>query len=247
MPTISDSTNAEMDSRYKSRGFSAAESYTQSGSNLQPSGLLSDSRRNRVNEARAEINSLFEPAPVVPETGSNIKISIEYLLHTGSLLRSYREAATNRPANLNYTTKQKPGLLSRSLRLLTGSENVRIPRIRLQSRPTHRELIQRESELGGHLFGDIAEGQHWQFFNLDPQTWFWHKEWMDEKNKAHSNTIRYEVHENGIMKVQDGAPYYFVEGHELNNFMAATRLYYERVSHDIYRRDPATGQPLAVS
>lgn len=213
--------------------------------------LKADAVVDQTEVARAQalphnrnMHRFIEPKPAVAET--------EYLLHTGSLLRSYRETAANRPSDITYhTTTPKSGILRGSLKMLTGSDNVRLPRFKLSSRPTHRQLIDRESELGGQLFPKdeetIQRQEHWQFFNLDPYTWFWHKEWIDQTKKAHSNTTRYEIHENGIMKVQDGAPYYFIEGHELQNFMTATRLYYERVSHDIYHRDPATGQPLAVS
>lgn len=115
-----------------------------------------------------------------------------------------------------------------------------------RTHPTRRQLIQRESEIGGQLFGPVPTGHHRQFFNLDQSTWIWYEEWMDEKGELQSITTRYEVHENGVLKVQDNAPYYFIEGQELINLTAAIRTYYERVSREVYRRDPATAQPLAV-
>jgi hypothetical protein len=115
---------------------------------------------------------------------------------------------------------------------------------RITSKTTRRELIQRESEIGGHLFGPVPQGHHRQFFNLDPVTWIWYEEWKDNKGKVQSKTTRYEVHENGILKVQEGAPYYFIEGQELNNLLKATRTYYERVARDVYNFDAATGKPL---
>lgn len=58
-------------------------------------------------------------------------------------------------------------------------------------------------------------------------------------------TIRYEVHENGILKVQEGARYNFIEGQELENFMAAIHLYYERVARELYHVDvPSHHQKL---
>ena len=126
-------------------------------------------------------------------------------------------------------------------RMMAGSSAFRIT-----SKTTRRELIQRESEIGGHLFGPVPHGHHRQFFNLDPVTWIWYEEWKDSKGKVQSKTTRYEVHENGILKVQEGAPYYFIEGQELANLLTATRMYYERVAHDIYNFDAASGKPLAV-
>lgn len=126
-------------------------------------------------------------------------------------------------------------------RMMAGSSVFRIT-----SKTTRRELIQRESEIGGHLFGPVPVGHHRQFFNLDPVTWIWYEEWKDGKGKVQSKTTRYEVHENGILKVQEGAPYYFIEGQELANLLTATRMYYERVARDIYNFDAASGKPLAV-
>lgn len=132
------------------------------------------------------------------------------------------------------------GFFNKTLSLLTGSSS------KISSRTTRRQLIQRESEIGGHLFGSIPHGHHRQFFNLDPVTWIWYEEWKDNKGKKQSKTTRYEVHENGILKVQEGAQYYFIEGHELDNLLSATRLYYERVARDIYNFDAATGKPLSA-
>lgn len=133
------------------------------------------------------------------------------------------------------------GFLGSATKLLTGTNGGIF-----RSRPTRRQLIQRESEIGGQLFGPVPEGHHRQFFNLDRNTWIWYEEWTNDKGEAESKTTRYEVHENGILKVQDNAPYYFIEGQELINLTVAIRSYYERVSREIYHRDPATAKPLAV-
>lgn len=131
-----------------------------------------------------------------------------------------------------------------TVKLLTGSDEVKMPKRPMFLRPTMRSLVQRESELGGSLFGPIPQGHHRQFFNLDANTWVWYEDWMDEKGHLQSTTTRYEVHPNGILKVQDRTPYYYIEGQELNNFVVAVQRYYERVSRDIYYRNPATAAKL---
>ena len=130
-----------------------------------------------------------------------------------------------------------------AMRFLVGSDS---SFAFFRPRPTRRQLIQRESEIGGQLFGPVPDGHHRQFFNLDPTTWIWYEEWADEKGETQSRTTRYEVHQNGVLKIQDDAPYYFIEGQELVNLTAAIRTYYERVSREVYHRDPLTTQPLAV-
>lgn len=110
-----------------------------------------------------------------------------------------------------------------------------------------RDLIRKESSIGRELFGPIPAGNRREFFCLDAHTWIWYEEWQDPATgREMSMTTRYEVHENGILKVQDGMPYTFIEGQELQNLGAAIKLYYEKVMHDVYNRDPATGSLLAA-
>ena len=91
------------------------------------------------------------------------------------------------------------------MKLLTGSDDVRFPKFTFSSRPSRRELIQRESEIGGQLFGQVPDGHHRQFFNLDRKTWVWYEEWKDSDGKVHNTTTRYEIHTNGVLNTdKDG-------------------------------------------
>lgn len=110
---------------------------------------------------------------------------------------------------------------------------------------TDRDLLRLESKIGATLFGEVPKGRRREFFCLDESTWIWHEEWKDEKGVERQLSVRYEVHPNGIMKVSEGPRYQFIEGDELNNFVEATRLYYEQVARDIYKRDPKTGLKFA--
>ncbi len=113
---------------------------------------------------------------------------------------------------------------------------------------TERELIQLESDIGARLFGEVPKGHRREFFNLDLSTWIWYDEWVDaQSGQRKSTTIRYEVHENGILKVQEAARYEFIEGQELENFMAAIHLYYERVAREVYHADPSVLRPASYA
>ncbi|HEY5695616.1 MAG TPA: hypothetical protein VIQ80_02165 [Candidatus Saccharimonadales bacterium] len=140
-------------------------------------------------------------------------------------------------------------VFKKALGLIIGEENIsstlRVPKNRPLQKLTERELIQLESEIGSKLFGEIPKGHRREFFCLDEKTWIWYEEWLDETGKRHSMTVRYEVHSNGILKVQEGARYSFIEGEELNNLIAAATMYYEQVARGVYKRDPYTGQKLA--
>ncbi len=114
-------------------------------------------------------------------------------------------------------------------------------------RPTLRQLIQEESRLGGTLFGQVAQNHHRQFYCLNYTTWIWYEEQLNAKGEVESSTTtRYEIHQNGILKVQDNAPYYFIEGDELINLTKGIQAYYNKMCREKYRRDPATAKPLAV-
>lgn len=139
-------------------------------------------------------------------------------------------------------------LLQKALKLIVGDETDtelwRVPKNRPLKGLTERELINLESQVGAKLFGPVAGGHRREFFCLDDHTWIWHEEWIDESRKLQVATTRYEINERGVLKVQEGARYSYLEGEELQNFGLAVRLYYEQVTRQVYRRDPATGQKL---
>ena len=110
---------------------------------------------------------------------------------------------------------------------------------------TKRQLIQLESKVGAALFGELPKHIHRrEFFNLDERTWIWHEEFTGEGGKREELTTRYEVQDRGILKVQPGYKYSYLEGEELRNFVVAVSDYYEQVAREIYQRDPRTGHKL---
>lgn len=143
-----------------------------------------------------------------------------------------------------------PGILQKALKLLTGSDTQlpSLPRPN-KKRPlkkfTERELLQLESEIGGKLFGPIPKGGRREFFNLDATTWIWYEEKPGEKGKPVQTTTRYEIHDDRVLKVQEGPRYTYIDGDELQNFLTATQMYYEQVMRGVYKRDPRSGQRVA--
>lgn len=140
-------------------------------------------------------------------------------------------------------------VFKKAMTLLIGDSSsikLTMPKNRPLKKLTERELLQLESEIGSKLFGEVPVGHRREFFCLDEKTWIWHEEWVDQKTKKQQQmTTRYEVHANGILKVQEGARYSFIEGDELANLAMATRMYYEQVARGVYKVDPHTGQKLA--
>lgn len=122
-----------------------------------------------------------------------------------------------------------------------STDFLRMPRgKRSQPTITERQLISAESRIGAEIFGPVPQGARREFFNLDPTTWIWH-----ENDGQKETTVRYEIHDTGVLKVLGGARYEFLQGEELNRFVTAVQMYYERVAREVYRRDPQTGQKFA--
>lgn len=141
-------------------------------------------------------------------------------------------------------------ILKKAARLVFADDSVKpLMRVRRKDRPlkqlTERELIQLESQIGATIFGEKpANVRRREFFNLDEDTWIWHEEVIDEQGKVQELTTKYEIQDNGILKIQPNYQYSYLEGEELENFVLAVKEYYERVSRKVYKRDPNTGQSL---
>lgn len=100
-------------------------------------------------------------------------------------------------------------------------------------RQTYRDLIRKEAQIGGELFGPVPRGHRREFFCLDERTWVWHEEWIDSAHRPHSKTTRYEVHSDRVLKVQNGE-YYQLESDEALNLYRAAQLYNQRVRTELY-------------
>ncbi|HEX6461712.1 MAG TPA: hypothetical protein VFZ58_00370 [Candidatus Saccharimonadales bacterium] len=134
-----------------------------------------------------------------------------------------------------------PGMLQKALNLFTGG--VVSSKQRPLKRYSERDLLRMESAIGRQLFGPIPVGHQREFFCLDARTWIWYESWYNpETKKRHEHTTRYEVHSNGIIKIQEGQPYIVLEGQELKNLEMAVQIYHERVMRDVYNRNHFTGE-----
>jgi len=98
---------------------------------------------------------------------------------------------------------------------------------------TYRDLIRKEAKIGGQLFGTVPKGHRREFFCLDERTWVWHEEWYDNSSKLNSKTTRFEIHNDRMLKVQNGE-YYQVDREEAINFYQAAQLYQQRIRTELY-------------
>lgn len=99
----------------------------------------------------------------------------------------------------------------------------------------NRQLMLKESEIGGQLFGPVNKGVKRQFFCLDANTWIWHEEWQDEKGKHCTLTTRYDVRPDGVLKLQGSGGYRRLSQREANNLYQAVEIYVKKVVSDYQR------------
>ncbi len=142
-----------------------------------------------------------------------------------------------------------PTLMQQAMGLLVGEQPIKpqstTPKQRSLNKLTERQLIKLESEIGRTIFGEIPKGRTREFFCLDADTWVWHETWKDENNKEQERTVRYEIHSNGILKIENnGKNCNMLKGEELMNLTLAARMYHEKVLREIYKRDPHSGKLL---
>lgn len=97
-----------------------------------------------------------------------------------------------------------------------------------------RNLLRREAKIGGELFGPVPDGTRREFFCLDPHTWVWHEEWIDQKGQRKSRTTRYNVRPNAILKAQDDSGYHLVSIEEARHLLAAAEVYQKRTKQELY-------------
>lgn len=113
---------------------------------------------------------------------------------------------------------------------------------RLAKMVTERELIEAESAIGRAIFGPMPRHVvRRDFFNLDASTWIWHEVTRNSRGGMEETTTRYEVQPRGILKIQSGPRYSYLEGAELRNFTLAVKAYYDRVVTSMYQQTPRPG------
>lgn len=101
---------------------------------------------------------------------------------------------------------------------------------------TQRMLLQKESELGARVFGLAKLDQQRSFFCFDRKTWMWYETWTDANTRQPvSQTMRYEISTGGVAKSSQVVRYQMLEGHELENFYNAVKVYSLLVEQQLYQ------------
>ncbi len=96
-----------------------------------------------------------------------------------------------------------------------------------------RDLLRREAEIGGKLFGPVPKGSSRQFFRLEKHTWVWVEQWTENGQKK-TKTTKYLIKPTELLKSVNGSSYERTSIQEAKNFNSAVHLYVERVDEEMY-------------
>ena len=97
-----------------------------------------------------------------------------------------------------------------------------------------RNLLRREAQIGGTLFGPIPKGGRREFFCLDETTWVWHEEWTDNSGQRQIRNTRYDMRPSGVLKAQNGQSYQQISREEARHLESAIKTYVKRVKAEVY-------------
>lgn len=101
-----------------------------------------------------------------------------------------------------------------------------------------RELIRKEAKVGASVFGAVPVGHYREFFNLDRRTWVWFEQWTDASGTVQRTYTTYEFQPRGVLKTVNNIPRGYVEGKELTRLLEAIKLYHDKVTVEVYGRQP---------
>lgn len=96
-----------------------------------------------------------------------------------------------------------------------------------------QDLLRREAEIGGSLFGPVPKGSKRQFFQLEKHTWIWIEQWT-ERGQRRSKTTKYMIKPTELLRSVDGGHYERASLQETRNFANAVEQYVKRVDSELY-------------
>ncbi|HIA91991.1 TPA: hypothetical protein EYO12_02635 [Candidatus Saccharibacteria bacterium] len=135
---------------------------------------------------------------------------------------SQREEAISRYGGRDYT---KGSLVSR---ILNGFRNISEPKI---PDPEARVLFrEKESEVGGEVFGEQPQGQTVTFFCVDKNTWMFRRQFPVGEPAVVTFKIKPEDSPSYVISRQVGYADNVLRGEEFNRFEDAVKAYYRNVN-----------------
>lgn len=203
-----------------------------------------DVKLDPISASRAEIDEVFRNDNLVNLAAVREQLRPEKTVATESqtvlaISNKVVELRGEKTRNTFFTEVDRRGTFVHSIGRFLGFE----VSPRLESL-TEEHLIKDESRLGATIFGPLEDGElHREFFFTDAKNAYFYKKIRDDSGAEQELTLHYEVLPQGILKISSrpGIPNHILAGHELDNFVAATKAYFHKVS-DMYNSD----QPITT-
>lgn len=109
-----------------------------------------------------------------------------------------------------------------------------------------RDMIEIESRIGGEIVDNEHAIEERRFFYEKDHNWFYIQIFKDHRGVETIHGTRYEVNDDHVLRIVNGAEHAPVERDEMQRFAAATVEYHKRITREVYRREPVDLDPRAA-
>lgn len=194
--------------------------------------------QNQEDSVRAELTDIYRRVDETDQRERSAGHISEKLHFIGKSIAAARKYKLD--SILLKKTEGRVRFISSASRLLFGRE---ISKLHLEEM-TEADLMNQEAAICSDIFENRTLPDHLEanlsFFNYDPMRWFLHDRVTDKQTKASAEvTFHYEVHPHGVLRIvsHSDRPNEIISGEELDNFVAATHRYHEKVMSELYSTD----------
>jgi hypothetical protein len=109
-----------------------------------------------------------------------------------------------------------------------------------------RDLIEVESRIGGEIVDNNHAVEERRFFYEKDHNWFYIQIFKDSRGVETIHGTRYEVNDDHVLRIVNGAEHAPIEPDEMQRFSAATVEYHKRIVREVYQQEPANLDPRIV-
>ncbi len=198
------------------------------------------------------VDKSFDKPPVQDTRPNMVSGEILDLRDLGNRISNLREQAVSIEAErANSRLAKMAAGFSSVVNKMFGVSNPQAASPEFQSKIKRDILVERESLIGGAVFGAVDHKVTRRFFYDDTaqhQAWFFTETVPQNDGSLHyDKEMRYEIHDNGVLEVariqdnQNPQGYHYawqyIDAGEYSKLRLASDLYYQQIVEKIYKPD----------
>lgn len=191
--------------------------------------------RFEVSEIYDDIERAYREAPFEQsELSAEINPISQKLYNIGREIERARADRLDRQFFVNEDHKSKTVNLVRTVsKNILGREIIKPRQVPL----TEVTLKNWENNIGCQIFQADPNYVIEAFFNDDPNNWYFKRTFQSYTGQTIEDTLHFEAMDRGVLKIssQPEIANQFIIGEELENFLAASEIYRNRVMSEIYQ------------